>query len=40
MVLLLPVTDVFAGIVTILDWHLNVALQMNAVSFAGGQGTK
>jgi hypothetical protein len=40
MVLLLPVTDVFAGIVAILDGHLNVALQMNAVSFAGGQGTK
>ena len=35
MVLLLPVTDVSAGIVTILDGHLNVALQMKVVSFVG-----
>lgn len=37
MVLLLPVTDVFAGIVTVLDGHLNIALQRKLVSFVGGK---
>ena len=35
MVLLLPVTDISAGIVTVLDRHLNIALRIESVSFAG-----